>query len=396
MVNKFPTDQSFQRLNNSPLDETMIFDTLVQAQDYANNNLTVYEGQIIHIKDARTNEEIINSIDAYESSCYINSNKKIIPICSLSNMAINILYDIIKDILNKKTGNTKEKLDYFYNLTINGKFPEGYPNYSYESGLADYRKEPWNPNAYTDGQIVLKMNNNEMLKDRIGGSNRLSIQGATYTIEDYFYTNQNEEIEFYKIITLDELPTRVSFSAGKNIEEVIRMCDTSKLITAENMFNGCSSLTKVDVSNWNVSNITNMSSMFAGCSLLKELNVSNWDVSNVTNMYYAFAATGLLDFEASNWDVSNVTLMGSMFGNCDGFTWLDFSTWDTSNVISTHQMFCGCDYLIRLVLDNWVLKESTETAGMFSDCVRLRDENIFMNNCDDITKAKLNYEIQRR
>ena len=235
-----------------------------------------------------------------------------------------------------------------------------------------------------------------MLGDRIGGSNRLKIKGATYTIEDYFYTNQDEEIEFYKIITLDELPTKVSFFAGKSIEEVIRMCDTSKLTTAENMFSGCYSLTKVDVSNWDVSNITDMSHMFSGCGELKELNVNNWDVSNVTNFYYAFAATGLLDFEAPNWDISSVNSMSNMFANCDGLTWLDFSAWDTSNVGSFYQMFSGCDYVIRIVLDNWVIQESASTDWMFSDCVRLKDWNVFMNNCDETTKAKLNYELQYR
>ena len=76
MANKFPVGQSFQRLTNSPLDATTVFDTLAQAQDYAANNPTAYSGQVIHVKDARTDEEILSDTNIYEESCYIDNNKE--------------------------------------------------------------------------------------------------------------------------------------------------------------------------------------------------------------------------------------------------------------------------------------------------------------------------------
>lgn len=111
MVNKFPTRQLFQRLNNFPLDETTVFDTLAQAQDYAKNNPTAYRGQIIHIKDARTEEEIANDIGIYEKSCYIDYYNEIKPICNFSQEVIDLFYDIMKDIITGQTENTMEKID---------------------------------------------------------------------------------------------------------------------------------------------------------------------------------------------------------------------------------------------------------------------------------------------
>ncbi len=50
------------------------------------------------------------------------------------------------------------------------------------------------------------------------------------------------------------------------------------------MFNGCSSLKELNLSNFNTNNVTNMASMFDGCSSLEELNLSNFNTNNVTDM----------------------------------------------------------------------------------------------------------------
>ena len=49
------------------------------------------------------------------------------------------------------------------------------------------------------------------------------------------------------------------------------------------MFNGCESLTSLDLSNFNTSLVESMSSMFFDCKLLKILNLKNFDTSKVTN-----------------------------------------------------------------------------------------------------------------
>ena len=55
------------------------------------------------------------------------------------------------------------------------------------------------------------------------------------------------------------------------------------------MFEGCSSLKELNLSNFNTNNVTNMYSMFHGCSSLKELNISNFNTNNVTNMSDMFS-----------------------------------------------------------------------------------------------------------
>ena len=51
------------------------------------------------------------------------------------------------------------------------------------------------------------------------------------------------------------------------------------------MFFRCFSLKKLNLSNFNTNNVTDMSGMFSGCSSLEELKFSNFNTNNVTINY---------------------------------------------------------------------------------------------------------------
>ena len=78
------------------------------------------------------------------------------------------------------------------------------------------------------------------------------------------------------------------------------------------------------------SNVTDMSNMFSYCSSLTELDLSNFDTSNVTDMRGMFDNCGnLTSLDLSNFDTSNVTDMNSMFYYCQSLTSLDLSGFET-------------------------------------------------------------------
>ena len=55
--------------------------------------------------------------------------------------------------------------------------------------------------------------------------------------------------------------------------------------------------------------------MFCWCKSFNQ-DISNWDVSNVTDMSYMFSFCKNFNQDISNWDVSNIKKYSAIFDNC--------------------------------------------------------------------------------
>lgn len=72
------------------------------------------------------------------------------------------------------------------------------------------------------------------------------------------------------------------------------------------MFYYCSSLTTLDLSSWNTSQVTNMSYMFANCSPEHIYIGSNWNTGKVTSSDSMFSGCyGLPNYSSSIVDKTN-------------------------------------------------------------------------------------------
>ena len=63
---------------------------------------------------------------------------------------------------------------------------------------------------------------------------------------------------------------------------------------ASYMFYGCSNLTSLDFSKFNMKYITNMNGMFYGCSSLKSLDFSSFEVNSVSHIMICLRIVVLL------------------------------------------------------------------------------------------------------
>ena len=121
-----------------------------------------------------------------------------------------------------------------------------------------------------------------------------------------------------------------------------------------------------DISDWDVSNVTNMEYMFYRCKYSgKNGDISDWDVSHVTNMRCMFGDSNF-NGDISNWDVSNVTDMNLMFYHCESFN-QDISLWDVSNVIKMEAMFYGCESFNQDI-SSWNVSNVELFRYIFSKC----------------------------
>ena len=62
------------------------------------------------------------------------------------------------------------------------------------------------------------------------------------------------------------------------------------------MFDGCSSLSSLDLSNFDTSKVTMMNHMFYGCLNLTSLNLSNFNTTKVTDMNSMFDGCTKLEY----------------------------------------------------------------------------------------------------
>lgn len=88
------------------------------------------------------------------------------------------------------------------------------------------------------------------------------------------------------------------------------------------------------------SNITDMSMLFTFSRTKFNGDISEWDVSNVTDMRFMFCDTKFSG-DISDWDVSNVEDMYDMFYGCNDFN-CNLNKWDVNKVKDMMDMFNGC------------------------------------------------------
>lgn len=106
------------------------------------------------------------------------------------------------------------------------------------------------------------------------------------------------------------------------------------------MFFGCSSLTSLDVSTFDTTNVTDMWAMFSACSNLTSLNISTFDTTKVTKMNFMFYECGkLMNLNLSSFDTSKVTSMRSMFQGCYALT--TFTTGSSFKFVDTGYELSG-------------------------------------------------------
>ena len=185
----------------------------------------------------------------------------------------------------------------------------------------------------------------------------------------------------------------------------------TKVKSMKRMFYNCTSLTSLDMSVLNTSNVTDMSCMFMcqkvydddqpsalksikfggsfktdnvenmmmmfyACVSLQSLDLSSFNTAkckNFANMF--FKCTSLTSLNVNHFKTTGMTegsgLMG-MFERCEGLTKLSVSGMDVSNATSFVYVFDQCKSLSELDLSGWNTEKLKSMEGMFSGCTNLR------------------------
>ena len=123
----------------------------------------------------------------------------------------------------------------------------------------------------------------------------------------------------------ESIPFCYLYKFSKSGKHHIQYSFSIKLTKMNYMFYDCSSITKIDLSNFNTQNVTDMSYMLCDCSSLTNIDLSNLNTQNVTNM-------------------------SSMFSCCKSLTNINLSNFNLRNIIVKYYMFYKCNSLIKIII----------------------------------------------
>lgn len=139
------------------------------------------------------------------------------------------------------------------------------------------------------------------------------------------------------------------------------------------MFENCTSLKKIDLSNFETKNVYYMNDMFMNCSSLKTIDTSKFNTAKVKDMQFMFYnCSSLQTLDVSNFNTSNVTDMTNMFYNCKLLKNINLTNFDTSKVTDFSMMFLGCSNFTTLNLSSFDTSKAWDMAWMFRDCTKLK------------------------
>ena len=177
------------------------------------------------------------------------------------------------------------------------------------------------------GLITIILSNNvfssnlnyNIINLKIKGEGYKKIINPNYTPDKVYYNGNQYNYNGYVIID------------NQKINNVTLVWE-NKLDSAESLFESIEDIIKVDLSQFDTSEVTLMNGMFKGCSNLQYINFTNINTSLVINMNSMFRdCISLLSLDLSNFDTSKVVEMSYMSSECSKITSIILSNFYTPN-----------------------------------------------------------------
>ena len=254
-----------------------------------------------------------------------------------------------------------------------------------------YDNRPWV--KYADGTLTFRWGYKKTL-----GENEYELNSGMYLPAWNTYNRKISKVVFEASFA-NARPTNCYawFVNFKNLTQIegIENLNTENVTSMRDMFNGCSSLTSLDLTNFNTAKVTDMKLLFANCSALESLDLSMFNTENVTSMPSMFnGATNLKTLNVSNFNTEKVNNMGHMFANCPNLTSLDLSSFNTKGVEYVDNIFKNCSNLTTIYAsENFAFGSGLKNgADMFLGCDKLKGFIEYNKNTDKNNSEFANYK----
>ena len=196
---------------------------------------------------------------------------------------------------------------------------------------------------------------------------------------NYTFQENGDNINNFTLIWRDA-PTSCNFmftSCDKIIEIDLSNCNMSSVTNMAYMFSECSSLTSIDITNVNTEKVTTIAGLFKSCTSLQFMNLSSFNTQSLTNIKQLFeGCLSLTSVDFSGFNTTSITSMNSLFKNCISLKYLNLSNFNTPKLETMSQAFSNCSSLTWVDLSNLDTSEIKNMDSLFFSCLSL--ENIYL------------------
>ena len=173
--------------------------------------------------------------------------------------------------------------------------------------------------------------------------------------------------------------------------------NTSSVTNIDYMFSNCNKLNSINLESFDTKSIYSMCGLFSYCKSLKSLDLKNFETPSLKNMSVMFLNCSSLKFlELNNFDTKSVTNFHGLFKHCSSLISLDISSFQTSSSENMNQMFNGCSSLISLDLTNFSTDSINYIYDMFlnfnPDAIFCLDEDKIPKVVEQIKKVQSNFK----
>ena len=219
--------------------------------------------------------------------------------------------------------------------------------------------------------LINGINSGDVQEVRFAGS--LKVNSASEMFKDL--TNLTKITGLENVDTSATSDMRYMFANCPNLTSIagIANLQTPKVTNMSFMFAGCSKLASLDLSSFNTANTRYVESMFQDCENLQSIKLSpNFTIAKVDDISRMFSGcSSLTALDLSMFNTSQVKKMIWTFKDCSSLTKLDLSSFDTSNVIDMNGMFNNCSSLKELDLRSFVIDPNIDKGYMLDELAKL-------------------------
>ena len=163
--------------------------------------------------------------------------------------------------------------------------------------------------------------------------------------------------------------TRYLFYNFKNISSIegLSNLNTENVTQMRNMFEGCESLTSIDLSNFNTAKVTDMAGMFNSCKALPSIDLSSFNTAKVNSMTYMFAYCSSLTTitVGKGWNTDKVTDSDNMFKSCSKLPNFNSGKTDKTNAFAGEGGYLTADPNAVEVTTNAASEQDLFTEAWF-------------------------------